>query len=64
MGRLSALFVAMCMVLIAGSIGTIVFLRFGFSGIGSTLVGVIVLIGAFIGPTIRKYTPRDRKSVV
>src|ERR1051326_1598151 len=45
MGRLSAVFVAICMVLIAGSIGAILFLRFGLDGTESTIVGLIALIG-------------------
>src|ERR1051326_3021856 len=45
MGRLSAVFVAICMVLIAGSIGAILFLRFGLDGTESTIVGLIALMG-------------------
>src|SRR4029077_16234431 len=45
MGRLSAVFVAICMVLIAGSIGAILFLRFGLDGTESTIIGLIALIG-------------------
>src|SRR4051812_39936235 len=45
MRRLSAVFVAICMVLIAGSIGTVMFLRFGLGGTESTIVGLIALIG-------------------
>src|SRR5262249_60189110 len=45
MGRLSAVFVAICMVLIAGSIGAILYLRFGLNGTQSTIVGLIALIG-------------------
>ena len=45
MGRLSAVFVAICMVLIAGSIGAVLFLRFGLDGTESTIVGLIALIG-------------------
>jgi cyclic-di-GMP phosphodiesterase TipF (flagellum assembly factor) len=44
MRRLSAVFVAICMVLIAGSIGAILFLRFGLDGTGSAIVGLIVFI--------------------
>jgi cyclic-di-GMP phosphodiesterase TipF (flagellum assembly factor) len=45
MRRLGAVFVAICMVLIAGSIGAILFLRFGLDGTESTIVGLIALIG-------------------
>jgi cyclic-di-GMP phosphodiesterase, flagellum assembly factor TipF len=45
MRRLSAVFVALCMVLIAGSIGTIVYLHFGLDGTGSAIIGLIALIG-------------------
>jgi len=41
MRRLSAVFVAICMVLIAGSIGAIVYLSFGLDGTGSAIIGVI-----------------------
>src|SRR5215470_1177181 len=45
MGRLSAVFVAICMVLIAGSIGAVLYLRFGLNGTQSTIVALIALIG-------------------
>ena len=32
MGRLSAIFVAVCMVVIAGSVGAVLYLRFGLGG--------------------------------
>ena len=40
MVRISALFIAACMVLIAGSLGFVVYLRFGFTGAESALVGL------------------------
>ena len=43
MVRISAIFIAACMVLIAGSIGFAVYLRFGFTGAESALVGLGVL---------------------
>jgi len=43
MVRLSAIFIAICMGLIAGSIGFAVYLRFGFTGAESALVGLGVL---------------------
>jgi cyclic-di-GMP phosphodiesterase TipF (flagellum assembly factor) len=43
MVRISAIFIAVCMVLIAGSIGLVVYLRFGFSGAEAALIGLGVL---------------------
>src|SRR5262249_4125639 len=45
MGRLSAIFVALCMVLIAGSIGAVLYLQFGLSGIESAVVAIAALTG-------------------
>src|SRR5690242_8495256 len=57
MGRLSAVFVAICMVLIAGSIGTVLFLRFGLDGTESTIVGLIVLIGLALLNVVSRRAP-------
>src|SRR5215475_11811010 len=43
MVRISAIFIAVCMVLIAASIGAIVYLRMGMTGAESFLVGLGVL---------------------
>jgi cyclic-di-GMP phosphodiesterase TipF (flagellum assembly factor) len=43
MGRLTAIFVAICMVLIAFSIGAVLYLRFGLSGADSAIVGLTAL---------------------
>jgi cyclic-di-GMP phosphodiesterase, flagellum assembly factor TipF len=40
MVRISAIFIAVCMVLIAASLGVVVYLRFGFTGAESALVGL------------------------
>ncbi|MGA9895593.1 MAG: EAL domain-containing protein, partial [Xanthobacteraceae bacterium] len=40
MVRISAIFISTCMVLIAGSLGFVVYLRFGFTGAESALVGL------------------------
>ena len=40
MVRISAIFIAACMALIAGSFGLVVYLRFGFTGAESALVGL------------------------
>jgi cyclic-di-GMP phosphodiesterase TipF (flagellum assembly factor) len=43
MVRISAIFIAVCMVLIAASLGIVVYLRFGFTGVESALVSLAVL---------------------
>jgi cyclic-di-GMP phosphodiesterase, flagellum assembly factor TipF len=43
MVRISAIFIAVCMVLIAGSIGLVVYLRFGFTAAEAALVGLALL---------------------
>jgi cyclic-di-GMP phosphodiesterase, flagellum assembly factor TipF len=45
MVRISAIFIAACMVLIAGSLGFVVYLRFGFTGAESALVALGTLTG-------------------
>jgi cyclic-di-GMP phosphodiesterase TipF (flagellum assembly factor) len=45
MGRLSAVFVAICIVLIACSIGAVLYLRFGLSGTESAIVALTALTG-------------------
>src|SRR5271155_4647622 len=40
MVRISAIFIAVCMAIIAGSLGFVVYLRFGFTGAESALVGL------------------------
>src|SRR5215813_10238000 len=57
MGRVSALFVAICMVLIAGSIGAILFLRFGLDGTESTIVGLIALVGLAVFNAVSRRAP-------
>jgi len=48
MGRLSAIFVAVCMVVIAGSVGAVLYLRFGLGGPESGLVAVAILTGLIL----------------
>jgi cyclic-di-GMP phosphodiesterase, flagellum assembly factor TipF len=43
MGRLSAVFVAFCMVMIAGSVGVVAWLSFGFTGMEASVVGIALL---------------------
>src|ERR1051326_5614452 len=57
MGRVSAVFVAICMVLIAGSLGAILFLRFGLDGTESTIVGLIALIGLALFNAVSRRVP-------
>ena len=44
MVRLSAIFVAVCMALIAVSLGGVAYLRFGFNGLEAALIGLAVLM--------------------
>jgi cyclic-di-GMP phosphodiesterase TipF (flagellum assembly factor) len=57
MVRISAIFIAACMVLIAGSIGVVVFLRFGFTGAESALValGVLTSLAVYNAIAARKH---------
>jgi cyclic-di-GMP phosphodiesterase, flagellum assembly factor TipF len=43
MVRISAIFIALCMMLIAASLGVVLFLRFGFSAVDSALIALAVL---------------------
>src|SRR5579863_5655171 len=60
MVRISAIFIAACMVLIAGSIGVVVYLRFGFTGAESALValGTLTALAVYNAIAARK---RDRQ---
>jgi len=57
MVRISAIFIAACMVLIAGSIGVAVYLRFGFTGAESALValGVLTALAVYNAIAARKH---------
>ncbi len=59
MVRISAIFISTCMVLIAGSIGFAVYLRFGFTGAESALValGILTALAVYNAIAARK---RDR----
>ncbi len=62
MMRLGAIFIAICMVLIAGSCGAILYLAFGLSGSESTIVAVTVLTAlAFYNAVSSRL--RDRSDV-
>jgi cyclic-di-GMP phosphodiesterase TipF (flagellum assembly factor) len=43
MVRISAIFIVLCMMLIAASLGVVLFLRFGFSAVDSALIALAVL---------------------
>ena len=43
MGRLSAIFIAFCMVLIAASAGAVTYLSFGFTGMEASVVAIATL---------------------
>jgi cyclic-di-GMP phosphodiesterase TipF (flagellum assembly factor) len=62
MGRISAIFIAICLALIAGSVGAVVYLWFGFTGMESAVVAIatataLVMINAITGRA------RDRNDV-
>ena len=57
MVRISAIFIAACMVLIAGSLGVVVYLRFGFTGAESALValGALTALAVYNAIAARKH---------
>jgi cyclic-di-GMP phosphodiesterase, flagellum assembly factor TipF len=57
MVRISAIFIAACMVLIAGSVGVVVYLRFGFTGAESALValGALTALAVYNAISARKH---------
>jgi cyclic-di-GMP phosphodiesterase TipF (flagellum assembly factor) len=62
MARISAIFVAFCMVLIAGSLGAVLYLYFRLSGAESTLVALTALTGLGLYNTVSTRL-RDRSDV-
>ncbi|GIK81617.1 MAG: EAL domain-containing protein [Pseudorhodoplanes sp.] len=60
--RLTAIFVAACMVVIAASVGAVVFLAFGVSGAESAIVGIAVLTALVLYNTVATRM-RDRSDV-
>ncbi len=62
MVRVSAIFIACCMALIAGSIGIVIYLRFGLTGAESSLVALGVLTALAVYNTVSART-RDRVEV-
>jgi cyclic-di-GMP phosphodiesterase TipF (flagellum assembly factor) len=57
MGRLSAVFIAVCMVLVAASIGAVAFLSFGFTGMEASVVTIAVLTALVM---VNSLTTRQR----
>jgi cyclic-di-GMP phosphodiesterase, flagellum assembly factor TipF len=62
MVRISAIFIAACMLLIAGSLGFVVYLRFGLTGAESVLLALAVLTALVVYNTVAART-RDRAEV-
>src|SRR5580692_11461598 len=62
MVRISAIFIAVCMVLIAASVGYVVYLRFGMTGAESFLVGLGVLTALAVYNAIAARS-RDRAEI-
>lgn len=62
MGRLSATFVAFCMMVIAGSTGIVSYLTFGFTGMEAAVVGVAVMTALVMVNSITSQQ-RDRFDV-
>jgi cyclic-di-GMP phosphodiesterase, flagellum assembly factor TipF len=62
MVRISAIFIAVCMVLIAASVGFVVYLRFGLTGAESFLIGLGVLTALAVYNAIAARS-RDRAEV-
>jgi cyclic-di-GMP phosphodiesterase, flagellum assembly factor TipF len=57
MGRLSAIFIAVCMVLVAASIGAVAFLSLGFTGMEASVVTIAVLTALVM---VNSLTTRQR----
>src|SRR6202051_2719043 len=62
MVRISAIFIAVCMVLSAGSVGFVVYLRFGLTGAESFLIGLGVLTALAVYNAVAARS-RDRAEV-
>ncbi|MGB7036912.1 MAG: EAL domain-containing protein [Xanthobacteraceae bacterium] len=66
MVRISAIFIAACMVLIAASIGVVVYLRFGFTGAESALVtlGVLTALAVYNTIAARKHDRQEASNQI
>ena len=57
MGRLSAIFITFCMLLIAGSVGIVTYLSFGFSGVEAAVIAIAVMTALVM---VNSVTTRQR----
>jgi cyclic-di-GMP phosphodiesterase TipF (flagellum assembly factor) len=57
MGRLSAVFIAFCMLLIATSVGLVTYLSFGFSGVEAAVIAIAVMTARVM---VNSVTTRQR----
>ena len=57
MGRLSAVFVTLCMLLIAASVGIVTYLSFGFSGVEAAVIAIAVMTALVM---VNSVTTRQR----
>ena len=57
MGRLSAVFIAFCMLLIAASVGIVAYLSFGFSGMEAAVIAIAVMTALVM---VNSVTTRQR----
>jgi cyclic-di-GMP phosphodiesterase TipF (flagellum assembly factor) len=62
MVRFSAIFIAICMVLIAGSLGAVLYLSFGFSALEGTVAALVALTGLAFANAVATRV-RDRTDV-
>jgi cyclic-di-GMP phosphodiesterase TipF (flagellum assembly factor) len=69
MVRISAIFIALCMMLIAASLGVVLFLRFGFSAVDSALIAlaalsVLAIYNAVVGRKRDRAEVSDQVSII
>src|SRR6185295_16838263 len=57
MGRLSAVFIVFCMLLIAASVGLVTYLSFGFSGVEAAVIAIAVMTALVM---VNSVTTRQR----
>ena len=62
MGRLSAVFIAVCMLLVAASVGVVTYLSFGFSGVEASVIAIALMTALVMVNTVTT-RQRDRHDV-
>src|SRR5205814_5809844 len=62
MGRLSAIFVTFCMALIAGSVGIVAYLSFGFTGMEAFVVAIAAMTALAMANSVTS-RQRDRHDI-